>query len=82
MRYAIEIRPKAERDLKTIPRSDALRITTKIMALSHGLTGDIKKLTNFTPEYRLRVGDWRILFEIEGDKIVIYRIMNRREAYR
>jgi mRNA interferase RelE/StbE len=82
MRYAIEIRPKAERDLKNIPHSDALRITTKIMTLSHGLTGDIKKLTNFTPEYRLRVGDWRILFEIEGDKIVIYRIMNRREAYR
>ena len=52
------------------------------MALSSGLGGDIKKPTHFTPEYRLRFGDRRVLFEIEGDKIVIYRILNRREAYR
>lgn len=38
--------------------------------------------TSFTPEYRLRVGDWRVLFEVERDKIVIYRILHRREAYR
>jgi len=44
--------------------------------------GDVKQLTNFTPEYRLRVGDYRVLFEIEGAKIVVYRVRHRREAYR
>jgi mRNA interferase RelE/StbE len=46
------------------------------------LKGDVKRLTDFTPEYRLRVGDYRILFEIEETTIIIYRIRHRRDAYR
>jgi mRNA interferase RelE/StbE len=35
------------------------------------------------PEYRLRVGDYRVLFEIENKlRIVVYRVRHRREAYR
>ena len=44
--------------------------------------GDFKKLTNFIPEYRLRVGDYRVLFETENDKVTIYRIRHRKEIYR
>jgi len=40
------------------------------------LHGDVKKLTNFTPEYRLRAGNYRILFEIDNNKIIIYRIIH------
>ncbi len=50
--------------------------------MSDDLKGDVKRLTNFTPEYRLRVGDFGVLFEIEGETIVIYRVRHRREAYR
>ena len=57
-------------------------IFSKIEALSDDLQGDVKKLTNFTPEYRLRVGDYRVLFEAENDKIIIYRIRHRKEIYR
>ncbi len=39
--------------------------------MSNDLKGDVKRLTNSTPEYRLRVGDYRVLFEIEKDKITI-----------
>jgi hypothetical protein len=42
--------------------------------LTENLAGDVKKLTNFTPEYRLRVGDHRVLFQIEGGTIVVYRL--------
>lgn len=45
------------------------------------LAGDVKRLTNFSPEYRLRVGDYRVLFEVDGNKIVIYRIKHRKDAY-
>jgi len=45
------------------------------------LAGDIRKLTNRTAEYRMRCGNWRVLFEIEGNNIIIYRILNRKEAY-
>lgn len=82
MSCEIEIRRKAEKDLRAIPTADGKRIAKAIMALSSGLSGDVKRLTNFTPEYRLRVGDWRVLFEIEADRIIVYRILHRRDAYR
>jgi len=50
------------------------RIIAKIELLQNNLSGDVKKLTNFTPEYRLRIGDYRVLFEIEGNQVIIYRI--------
>ncbi|HHB91097.1 MAG TPA: hypothetical protein ENK60_07280 [Anaerolineae bacterium] len=42
----------------------------------------LSRLTDFTPEYRLRVGDYRILFEVEEDQIVIYRVRHRKDVYR
>ena len=46
----IEIRTKAEKDLKSIPKRDGERIAKAVLALRSGLGGDVKKLTNFTPE--------------------------------
>jgi mRNA interferase RelE/StbE len=82
MRYEIEIRRQAEKDLAAVPKADAQRIVDAIFALEGGLVGDVKRLTNFTPEYRLRVGTWRVLFEASKGRIIIYRIMHRKEAYR
>jgi len=80
--YEIEIRKRAEKDLSSLPKSDAQKIADAVFALGKGLTGNIKKLTNHSPEYRLRVGDWRILFEVVKYKIIIYRIRHRKEVYR
>ena len=82
MKYEIEIRKRAEKDLSAISKSDAQNIADAIFALENGLVGDIKKLTNFSPEYRLRVGNWRILFEISKSKVIVFRILNRKDAYR
>jgi mRNA interferase RelE/StbE len=46
------------------------------------LAGDVKKLTGFTPEHRLRVGNYRVLFEVEDARVIVYRGRHRREAYR
>ena len=52
-------------------------------SLCDNLSGDVKKLTNFSPEYRLRVGNYRALFEIETpDLVMIYRIKHRKEIYK
>ena len=83
MTYAIELKPRASKDLRRIPKEPGSRIADALEALTDGLKGDVKRLTNFTPEYRLRVGDYRILFEIEDDsRIVVYRVRHRRDAYR
>ncbi len=83
MEYAVELKPKAVKDLRGIDRFQATRIADAIERLQQGLQGDVKKLTNHTPEYRLRVGDYRVLFEIiSTDRVIVYRIVHRREAYR
>jgi hypothetical protein len=62
-------------DLGFIPgREPALQIcvwhapnpTARASGQAVGLGGDVKRLTNFTSEYRLRVGDYRLWFGVEG----------------
>ena len=77
----IELKPQAVKDLRELQKSDAARIAAKLNALQGGLTGDVKRLTNFTPEYRLRVGNYRVLFEIEDDASIVYRVMHRKHVY-
>ena len=73
---------KAVKDLKSIPLKDRKKIIERIDMMEDNLSGNIKKLTNYTAEYRMRSGNRRVLFEIEGSRIIIYRILNRKEAYR
>ena len=82
MRYRLELKKKAMRDLADLDRATATRIMTKLDILQNDLGGDVKHLTSFTPEYRLRVGDYRVLFDVTDDKIEVYRVLHRREAYR
>jgi mRNA interferase RelE/StbE len=79
--YEIEFKPHALKDLRAIDKGEAHRIIEKIKVMENDLAGDVKRLTNFTPEYRLRVGNYRVLFEVEGTKVVIYRVRHRRDAY-
>jgi mRNA interferase RelE/StbE len=82
MKYTIELKPKAVKDLKSIQLKDRKKILDRMDALEDDLSGNVKKLTNFTPEYRMRSGNWRVLFEVEESRIIIYRIRRRKEAYR
>jgi mRNA interferase RelE/StbE len=82
MNYAVEFKPRALKDLSDLPQADRRRVVARIEGLQNNLAGDVKKLTNFTPEYRLRVGDWRALFEIEGTTVPVYRVLHRREVCR
>jgi mRNA interferase RelE/StbE len=72
--------PRAVKDLKGIPTPDRDALLAKIEAYAQTGTGDVKKLTG-SPYFRLRHGDWRCIFEVIGDVIVL-RVLHRREAYR
>ena len=82
MIYQVEFKPRAIKDLKVLSVAEHRRVVSKIEVLQNNLGGDVKQLTNFTPEYRLRVGDYRVLFEVEGDKVIVYRVVHRKDAYR
>ena len=77
----VELKPRAIKDLRSLPKEEAARIAAKLGELEQGLAGDIKRLTNFTPEYRLRIGNYRVLFEVEEGTVVVYRVMHRRHVY-
>src|SRR6266498_2352082 len=68
-------------DLRRIPKRFAAQIVAKISRLEHGLRGNIKRLTNFDCDYRLRCGDYRVLFDVEGDQVLVHRVLHRKEAY-
>ncbi len=82
MNYKLVITRRAEKDLKGVSKEDAAQIHAAIMGLKTDLHGDVKKLVNHVPEFRLRVGGWRVLFEVEKDTIVIARVLDRKDAYR
>ena len=68
MTYEIEFKPKSIKDIKKIPNPELGNIFEKIEMMKTDLHGDVKKLTNFTSEYRLRAGN--------------YRIIHRKDAYK
>jgi len=79
----IELAPKAHKDLKTLDNKEAAKLLESIKKLvNFPDVPNIKRLTNFKPSYRFRAGDYRILFEVENDLLVIYRVLHRRESYR
>ncbi len=82
MNYKICIKPQVVKDGKKIPPKELERIFRKIELLATGLGGDVKRLTNFTPEYRLRVGHYRVLFEVRDGTITVYRIKHRSIVYK
>jgi mRNA interferase RelE/StbE len=81
-KYLVRLKPRAQKELAGLAEEPRRRIMTALQKLENGLAGDVKHLTSFTPEYRLRVGDYRVLFEIEGRSVIVYRICPRKDAYR
>jgi mRNA interferase RelE/StbE len=69
----------ATKALRKMPKKDVAALVAKLNAFAATGTGDVKKLVG-EPYYRLRHGDWRAIFEIEGD-ILVVRIAHRREVY-
>ena len=81
MQYKLKLKSEAERDLSRLSSDVALRVLRKIEHMRNDLAGDVKRLVHFTPGLRLRVGDWRVLFAVENDTIVVWRVVHRSEAY-
>ena len=53
-----------------------------LLGISKLPAGDVKKLKGYTATFRLRIGDWRILFEMTADEIQIDSVLPRGEAYK
>lgn len=69
----------AAKSLRKMPVTDANAMIAKLETFAATGEGDVKKLVG-SEFYRLRYGQWRAIFEIEGDVIVL-RVGHRREIY-
>ena len=85
MKYRIELKSSAAKALKKIPKSERRRIRDEIDNLAENLPNpDTTKMKGDNPFHRIRVGDYRIIYEIHGDILVIMvlKIGHRKEVYR
>lgn len=74
--------PSARADLRRLDRQTAMRILFALTRYEESGEGDVKQLTDRNGLYRLRVGKWRVFFDLDDrDKVRIHGIDNRGEAY-
>lgn len=82
---SLEVRwqPRALRDLKKLDPPVQRRVIGAVKYLAQTGEGDVKRLVNVEPpEYRLRVGDWRVRFARDEERrLVVLRVLPRGKAY-
>jgi mRNA-degrading endonuclease RelE of RelBE toxin-antitoxin system len=81
VKFTVLYSREAERALLAFPAKVQRQLAVKIARLSDGFAGDIKKLQASDNIYRLRAGNVRILFELEGSTLVIRTIRDRKNVY-
>lgn len=84
MTYRVDFTAAAARQLKRVPESVRARLAPHINALADNPHPAGSKRLKGTNGYRLRVGDYRILYEIHDELllVLIVRVGHRREVYR
>ena len=82
--YAVELLPSAAKALSRLDRSVQVRIARRIDRLAREPRADAVKLRGADDIWRVRVGDYRVLYRIEDARLVvlIIRIGHRRDVFR
>ena len=83
--YKITFSKQADKTLRRMPRNTAKNIAKKIkeLAVNPKRMRNVKKLTDH-PGYRLRIGNWRVVFTISENEVLIHvvKIKSRGEVYK
>jgi mRNA interferase RelE/StbE len=87
VKYAFRWRERAVRQLRAIPKPAAMTILRALTPLGDDPRrpdANVKKLADYEDRYRLRVGDYRVIYEIMDEQLVILvvGVGHRREIYR
>ena len=82
--YKIEIRPKVEKELKRLPKHVLKAVRRTIDALADDPRPSGAKRLSIREEWKIRVGDYRILYLIEDEQliVVVVKVGHRRDVYR
>jgi len=81
--YRILLTKRALKDLEKIDAETKTRIGNKLKILINDPLGNSRKLSNpLIGIFRFRVGDYRIIFDMEKENIIILRIGHRKDIYK
>jgi len=83
--YKILWKKSVERDLRKIPKKFVYRIFEVVRELSENpFPGDVRKITGSKNLYRLRVGEYRIIYEVDTENgvITIFHVRHRKDIYK
>ena len=73
----------ARNELRAVERQIAIRILHALTEYGDSGSGDVRTLTGeWQGHFRIRVGDYRVIFTISKDEITIVRVRHRSESYR
>lgn len=85
MKYSVEFRPTVLKSVKRFPKRDLVKIKKKIDELSNNLPDPaITKMKGNNSFHKVRSGDYRIIYEIHDDRllILIIKIGHRKDVYK
>jgi len=85
MAYTLELRSAAIRDLKRLPKDVLGQVTAAINALAdQPRPQGVEKIEGSDSSYRIRCGDYRVLYQIFDDDstVLVVRARHRREVYK
>ena len=83
--FSVEVSSQVEKDLRGVPRNLRNRIIRGIEFLAENpFPRQSLKLSGGDRAYRLRVGDYRVIYEVNlGERVVaVFAVRHRRDAYR
>jgi mRNA interferase RelE/StbE len=83
-KYALEIKQSAQKELDALDDTLFTRIDRRILALADNpRPAGCKKLKGYKDQWRIRVGDWRVLYIIDATAklTIVTRLANRREVH-
>jgi mRNA interferase RelE/StbE len=75
---------QAREDLRRLDPGLVKRIRQAVRRFAAEGGGDLKKLKGYTDQWRLRVGDWRVIMTLANDppRAIVTRVLPRQSAYR
>lgn len=83
-KYSLEIKRSAQKEIDVLDDALFTRLDRKILALAlDPRPAGCKKLRGYKDQWRIRIGDWRVLYVIDdaAKQVSITRVAHRREVY-
>ena len=81
-RFEVEFSRNAVKNYKKLPGNYKALVDLAILRLSEGLPVDLKSIVGEENTFRIRVGKYRLLFELTGRTILIVKIGSRGDVYK